>query len=88
MRGIGLSRFVTRMLSVKPWQRPLAFCAYTVNDLRKLIIHSLKYQGQIKSDLVAACQWQLVLSSLESPFYLYKNGYFHRPNQIITLKGK
>ncbi|MFP4124604.1 hormogonium polysaccharide biosynthesis glycosyltransferase HpsE [Coleofasciculus sp.] len=88
IRGIGLSRFVTRMLSVKPWQRPLAFIAYTVNDLRKLIIHSLKYQGKLESDLVAACQWQLVLSSLESPFYLYKNGYFNRPNQIITLKGK
>jgi len=88
MRGIGLSRFVTRMLSVKPWQRPFLFFAYTVNDLRKLIIHNLKYQGKVQSDLVAACQWQLVLSSLESPFYLYKNGYLSRPNQIITLKGK
>jgi hypothetical protein len=86
MRGIGLSRFVTRMLSVKPWQRPLAFVAYTVNDLRKLIIHRLKYQGGIQSDLVAACQWQLVLSSLESPLYLYRHGYFSSPNQIITLK--
>ena len=88
MRGIGLSRFVTRMLSVKPWKRPLVFFAYTVNDLRKLIIHRLKYQSKIQSDLVVACQWELFLSSLESPFYLYKNGYFNHPNQIITLKSK
>lgn len=87
-RQIGLSRHVTRMLSVKPWQRPITFCAYIVNDLRKLLIHYLKYQGKIQSDLVAACQWELVLSSLHSPFYLYRNGYFNRPNQIITLKDK
>lgn len=87
MRGIGLSRFVTRMLSVKPWQRPLAFFAYTLNDLRKLIIHRLKYQGRIQSDLVAACQWELFLSSLESPLYLYRHGYFNSPNQIITLNS-
>lgn len=88
MRGIGLSRFVTRMLSVQPWQRPLAFVAYTLNDLRKIILHYFKYKGKIKADLIAACQWELFLSSLESPFYLYKNGYFNSPNQIMTLKGK
>ncbi|NEP48425.1 MAG: glycosyltransferase family 2 protein [Moorea sp. SIO3C2] len=74
-RGIGLSRHVTRMLSVKPWLRPLATVAYMTNDLRKITFHWLKHGGSIQSDLIAACQMELFLSSLWSPFYLRKHGY-------------
>ncbi|MCA1993667.1 MAG: hormogonium polysaccharide biosynthesis glycosyltransferase HpsE [Coleofasciculus sp. S288] len=75
-RGIGLSRHVTRMLSVKPWQRPAAFLAYMANDLRKIILHLFKYGLRVRSDLIAACEMQLFVSSLISPFYLWKKGYF------------
>ncbi|HBL15036.1 MAG TPA: glycosyl transferase [Cyanobacteria bacterium UBA11162] len=85
MQGIGLSRFVTRMLSVKPGQRPLVLVAYTVNDVIKIILHWVKYRGKIKSELVAACQMELFLSSLRSPFYLWRNGYFNFQNQLINL---
>ncbi|HEY9664361.1 MAG TPA: hormogonium polysaccharide biosynthesis glycosyltransferase HpsE, partial [Allocoleopsis sp.] len=34
-RGIGLSRHVTRMVCVAPWQRPWMMLAYLLNDLRK-----------------------------------------------------
>lgn len=74
MRGIGLSRHVTRMLSVESWQRPLAFLAYFVNDLRKIACHLLKYRRRVTTDLIAACQLELFLSSLISPFYLWKHG--------------
>lgn len=74
-RGIGLSRHVTRMLSVKSWQRPLAFLAYLLNDLRKITLLLIKYRLSVKSDLVTACEMQLFLSSLISPFYLWKNGF-------------
>lgn len=77
-RGIGLSRYVTRMLSVKPWQRPIATLAYTINDLRKIVFHLLKHGFRVQSDLIAACEMQLFVSSLASPFYLWKNGYFDR----------
>jgi glycosyltransferase involved in cell wall biosynthesis len=75
-RGIGLSRYVTRMLSVKPWQRPVATVAYMVNDLRKIAFHLLKHGGNLRSDLIAACEMELFVSSLVSPVYLWRHGYF------------
>lgn len=77
-RGIGLSRHVTRMLSVKPWQRPIATFAYMTNDLRKIAFHLLKHGKHVQSDLIAACEMQLFISSLVSPVYLWKHGYFNR----------
>ena len=77
-QGIGLSRYVTRMVNIKPWVRPIAFLAYMLNDLRKIILHLLKYRWQLKNDLVAACEMQLFLSSLVSPFYLWKQGYLRK----------
>lgn len=76
-RGIGLSRFVTRMVNIKPYYRPIAFFAYLLNDIRKIVFHILKYRQKIKKDLVANCEMQLFLSSLYSPFYLWKKGYFN-----------
>lgn len=74
--GIGLSRYVTRMVNVTPWAKPVAFLLYMINDLRKIILHLFKYRLNVKTDLVAACEMQLFISSLISPFYLRKNGYF------------
>ena len=71
-RCVGLSRYHLRMLRTKPWQRPLASLAYLVNDLRKIIIHALKYRGAINSDLIAACEKEFLVSSLISPFYIVK----------------
>jgi len=79
-RGIGLSRYVTRMLSVKPWQRPVATVAYMTNDLRKITFHLLRHGVKVQSDLIAACEMELFISSLISPFYLWKHGYFERKN--------
>jgi hypothetical protein len=80
-RGIGLSRYVTRMLSVKSWQRPVATLAYMTNDLRKIVFHLLKHGVRVRSDLIAACEMQLFVSSLVSPFYLWKHGYFKGKEQ-------
>ncbi len=80
-RGIGLSRYVTRMLSVKSWQRPIATVAYMTNDLRKIAFHLLKHGDRVQSDLIAACEMELYVSSLVSPFYLWRHGYFKRKEQ-------
>lgn len=77
-QGIGLSRHVTRMLSVKPWQRPIATFAYMTNDCRKIAVHLLKYRTKVKSDLIAACELALFVNSLISPLYLWKQGYFKK----------
>ncbi|MEH2289917.1 hormogonium polysaccharide biosynthesis glycosyltransferase HpsE [Nostoc sp.] len=77
-RGIGLSRHVTRMISIKPWLIPLAIIAYMTNDIRKILFHLLKYRTQVKTDLVAACEMELILSSLISPIYLWKTRYLNQ----------
>lgn len=74
-QGIGLSRFVTRMVNIKPLYRPIAFLAYIINDIKKIIIHLIKYRNKNKYDLVADCELQLYISSLISPFYLWRQGY-------------
>jgi glycosyltransferase involved in cell wall biosynthesis len=77
-RGIGLSRYVTRMVRVKPIFRPVFTCAYFANDLQKLIRHILRY-GIDNKDAIATCERELLLSSLNSFFYLWRNGYL-KPN--------
>ncbi len=69
-RGIGLSRYVTRMVNIKPCFRPLALVAYTVNDLRKITFHLLRYGLYVKYSLVLACEFI-------SPLYLWSNGYLN-----------
>lgn len=77
-RGIGLSRYVTRRLSVKPWQRSLMTFAYMLNDLRKLLLHIAKYRTQVRTDVVAACEMELFVNSLISPIYLWRKGYLKK----------
>jgi glycosyltransferase involved in cell wall biosynthesis len=77
-RGIGLSRYVTRMVNIKQVYRPVALLSYMINDLRKIALHLLKYRTKLKQDLVAACEMELFFSSFISPFYLWKNGYFKK----------
>ena len=69
-RGIGLSRYRTRMLSVYLWQRPLILPLYTANDIRKIVIHCLRYRQDIIQDDVAACELTLYLASLISPLFM------------------
>lgn len=77
-QGIGLSRYVTRMVNIKPINKPFWLLIYLVNDLSKIMFHLLKYRTKIKTDLVAACEMQLYISSLVSPFYLWKIGYLKK----------
>lgn len=78
IKGIGLSRYVTRMLSLKPWQKPLIYPLYMLNDIYRIVLVLLKYKTQIKSDIVASCKLELYVNSLISPLYLWKNGYFSK----------
>ncbi|KKI98576.1 hormogonium polysaccharide biosynthesis glycosyltransferase HpsE [Prochlorothrix hollandica] len=69
-QGIGLSRHVTRILSVPPWQRPLWFGLYIANDLRRILRLLLSHGLPRRSNLVARCYLTLYGYSLLSPFYL------------------
>ncbi|MGK7893753.1 MAG: hormogonium polysaccharide biosynthesis glycosyltransferase HpsE [Xenococcus sp. (in: cyanobacteria)] len=68
-RGVGLSRYQTRMIAYPTWQKPLVLIAYMINDLRKLIDHFLTYRKVLKTDSVAAGEMELLINILISPFY-------------------
>lgn len=70
-QNIGQSRYVTRMLSVKPRYRPGMLMLYCINDLRKIVLHLLKYRQKIKTDLAARCELILFWHSLTSPFHIW-----------------
>jgi glycosyltransferase involved in cell wall biosynthesis len=72
-RGVGLSRYWTRMLKHEPWQRLFMIPVYIVNDFRKLMLHWFQYHNVITTDVVAAGERELLLYSLLSPFYFWKN---------------
>ncbi|MBD2301426.1 glycosyltransferase family 2 protein [Nostoc sp. FACHB-87] len=75
--GIGLSRYVTRMINIQPAHKPIVLLIYMLNDLRKIIAHLLRHGTKIKIDLVVACEMELFISSFISPFYLFNEGYFN-----------
>ncbi|MEM1253133.1 MAG: hormogonium polysaccharide biosynthesis glycosyltransferase HpsE [Cyanobacteria bacterium P01_H01_bin.21] len=70
--GIGLSKYATRMVSLRPWQRPLWTLLFMGNDSRKLLQHLIRHHRHLKKDVVSAAELQLLFSSLFSPFYALK----------------
>lgn len=88
IRGVGLARHYIRIIRMQAWQRPLAFPFYLVNDLRKIILHFIKYRKVIKSDLVAACEMQFLLTSLISPFYLWRKRYLDAKSKELKLEER
>jgi glycosyltransferase involved in cell wall biosynthesis len=74
-RCVGLSCYRIRMLRMQTWQRPLGCLAFWGKDLCKLILHLIRHRATLKTDLIAACQTELLVSSLISPFFLWKRQY-------------
>ncbi|MGB3691129.1 MAG: hormogonium polysaccharide biosynthesis glycosyltransferase HpsE [Spirulinaceae cyanobacterium] len=85
-RGIGSGRYRLRMARYKSWQRPFMTLLYIVNDLRKVIFHFFKYRTVLATDVVAAGEMELYLSTLASPFL----GWQKRITAIgkAKIKGK
>lgn len=71
--GVGLSKYVTRMVGVSPWKRPLWVFLFTANDSRKLLLHLVKHYRHLRNDVVSAAELQLLISSLLSPWYAWKH---------------
>ncbi|MGK7941963.1 MAG: hormogonium polysaccharide biosynthesis glycosyltransferase HpsE [Crocosphaera sp.] len=83
--GIGLSRYITRTVGIKPIFIPFIVVAYWVNDLKKMLIHVLKYGLILQEDIVTAAERQLIVKSLLSPFYFWfkssvKPAFFNQKN--------
>lgn len=86
VRCVGLSRHRLRMMTLKSWQRPLAFPAYMANDLRRLVLHLIKHRHHIHTDTVAACQMEFLSSTMQSPFFLWKKEYVEAIDHKNKLK--
>ncbi|MEO1621203.1 MAG: hormogonium polysaccharide biosynthesis glycosyltransferase HpsE [Cyanobacteria bacterium J06632_3] len=85
-RGIGLSRYHTRMLSFSPWQRPLMVLPYAANDVRKIVRHVLRYRGQVMTDTVTASEMMLYLASLVSPLHSWYRTIRHRLLSLLNIR--
>jgi glycosyltransferase involved in cell wall biosynthesis len=72
VRGVGLAKHHIRMMRLPAWQRPLAFGGYFTHDLLKLASYWLKHHQTITANLVNACELQLLIGAVKSPFYLWQ----------------
>lgn len=72
VRGVGLAKYSLRMLDCPWWQVPFMTIAYLMNDFRKAAMYFLRNRKTIKVDTVAACEMELLLTSLVSPFHQFK----------------
>lgn len=84
-KGIGLSRYHTRMLSFSGYQRPFVLLPYMLNDVRKILLHIARYRQKVITDTVAASEMTLYLASLASPFYSW---YRMGKRQILKAIAK
>ena len=71
-RTLGLSRHRLRMLHFVPWQRPAMTIAYLFSDICKIAVFFVHNHKVLQIDVVAACEMQVLIGSLFSPFYLFK----------------
>jgi len=72
IRGIGLSRYITRTLGVRPVFKPFVASAYALNDLRRIVWHLCRYRTSLRHHLGALCELNLYASSLLSPLYWWQ----------------
>ncbi|MCU0566206.1 MAG: hormogonium polysaccharide biosynthesis glycosyltransferase HpsE [Oculatellaceae cyanobacterium Prado106] len=71
-QGVGLGKYPLRMLGYMSWQKPFVVWFYWLNDGQKLIRLYLKTYAQLKTDVVAACELQVLKYSVVSPFYHWR----------------
>ncbi|MBE9182204.1 glycosyltransferase family 2 protein [Oculatella sp. LEGE 06141] len=72
MRTSGLCLCQIRMIGAKPWVKPFIWSKTLLGNLRRAVLHLLKYRGQLRNDPIAACEMEFFLSGFVSPFYLLK----------------
>jgi glycosyltransferase involved in cell wall biosynthesis len=75
LRGNGCASYVIRTVSAKRFKKYILTVAYLCSDLKKILLHVLKYRSEVKTDLVAACELEFLIGRLISPFFLWRNGY-------------
>ena len=69
---VGLNRHRIRMMGYGTWQKPWMVLLYLISDLRKVLVHLIKYRKTLSTDLVATCEMMLFLNSFYSPFHIFQ----------------
>ena len=69
-RGIGLTKYVIRMMRIPPVQRPLWTVAYAISDLRRWLGHRWHYRRSLGHDPVVDGEQMLYWSSFVSPWVM------------------
>lgn len=67
-RGCGLATCQLRIINAEPWQKPILIARTFLGNARRILLHYIKYQGKLKTDLIAACEMEFFWGSLMSPF--------------------
>ncbi|MEB3359238.1 MAG: hormogonium polysaccharide biosynthesis glycosyltransferase HpsE [Synechococcales bacterium] len=69
----GLCTCELRMLTAKPWTRPLILIRSFLGGVKKLTWHLIRYRTRITATTSAACEWSFFLGNAASPFYYLRN---------------
>lgn len=77
-RGCGLCICQLRMINTQVWKKPVIFTKLLLSNLRRVVLHWLKYRHLIQTDLVAACEMEFFVGSFVSPFFYLKTLLFSR----------
>jgi glycosyltransferase involved in cell wall biosynthesis len=72
IHGSCLCFFPLRIIVAKDWQKPIIFARTVLGNSYRALLYWLKYRKKIKTDVVAACEFQIYLSRIASPFYYFK----------------
>ena len=76
--GCGICICPLRMINSQGWQRPLLWLKLMLSNLKRVVLHWLKYRNELETDLVAACEMDFYLGSFASPFYYLKTLLFSK----------
>jgi glycosyltransferase involved in cell wall biosynthesis len=85
-KGVGMSRYETRMIAYKPWQRIIMIPAYFVNDVRKIIVHFWKYRDRLDKDVIAAGEMEFLINVCLSCFNYCQKTLLDFYQEKLSLK--
>jgi len=86
-RGCGLCICQLRMINANRWKRPFVFIKLILSNLRRVVLHWLKFRNQLDTDLVAACEMEFYLGSVMSPFYYLQTlGRSHKSSTSAAVQ--
>lgn len=70
-RSCGLPTYFLLTINAKSWEKPILFVRTLLGNSRRIILHLIKYRGEVRTDLIPAFELEFFLGSLLSPFYSF-----------------